>query len=306
MKKDLISIYDLNKKEIEDILDTAIKIKKAYRAGKKNKILEGKILGLIFHKPSTRTRLSFDAGMKQLGGQTIFVDVASSQLSRGETVADTAKIMSKYLSGVVIRGDHKFLAEFAANASIPVINGLTELTHPCQILADLLTIKEEGKKFNKLKLVFVGDGNNVCNSLMFASGKLGINFVASCPKDYNPDKEVIKKAISDAKKSGGSIELIEDPFEAAKNADVLYTDTWISMGQEEEEKKRLQIFKKYQINNELLKVASKNAIVLHCLPAHRGQEITSDVMDGKQSAVWDEAENRLHAQKAVLAIWLKR
>lgn len=304
MKKDLISIYDLTAKEIDEILESAIDIKKKYLKGEVSSLLRGKILGLIFQKPSTRTKVSFEAGMKQLGGETILLDIKESQLSRGETTADTARVVSKYLNGIVIRGEHKFLLEFAKYASIPIINGLTEVTHPCQILSDLLTISESDKDFKNLKLVFVGDGNNICNSLMLAAGKLGINFIACCPKGYEPDAEIIEKAKKDAKKSNASIGLLGNPGESVKNADVVYTDTWVSMGQESEAKKRLRDFKPYQVNKELLKHAKPDCLVMHCLPAHRGQEITSDVLDGKNSIVWKQAENRLHAQKAILAMWL--
>lgn len=304
MKKDLISILDLSREEIDEILEVAGYIKEKQKRGETYQPLKCKTLGLIFQKPSTRTRISFEVGMSQLGGKTVSLNLNELQLSRGETVGDTARVLSRYLDGVVIRGEHKFLLDFAKNASIPVINGLTEVTHPCQILSDLLTIQEHGKTFKNLKLVFIGDGNNICNSLIFASGKLGINFIASCPKGYEPDKEIIRKAKNDASKNGATIELISKPYEAAKNADVLYTDTWISMGQEKEENKRLLAFKPYQINNALLKVTNKNCLVMHCLPAHRGQEITSEVLDGKNSIVWNQAENRLHLQKAILALWL--
>jgi ornithine carbamoyltransferase len=306
MEKDLISILDLSPEEIEKILETARNIKEKQKKGELYQPLKGKTLGLIFQKQSTRTRISFEVGMFQLGGRTVSPNLNELQLSRGETVGDTAKVLSRYLNGVVIRGEHKFLLDFAKNASIPVINGLTEKTHPCQILSDLFTIREHGKTLKNLKLVFVGDGNNICNSLMLASGKMGINFVASCPGGYEPDKEIMGKAKDDASKSGATIELISEPCEAVKKADVLYTDTWISMGQEEEENKRLLAFKPYQINGTLLKAAKNDCIVMHCLPAHRGQEITSEVLDGRNSIVWDQAENRLHAQKAVLAMWLSK
>ncbi|OIN97417.1 ornithine carbamoyltransferase [Candidatus Desantisbacteria bacterium CG1_02_38_46] len=307
MEKNLISIYDLTVREIKEILEFAIDIKKKHLKGQEvltSGLLKGKILGLIFQKPSTRTRVSFEAGMKQLGGETILLDIKESQLSRGETIADTAKVISKYLNGIVVRGEHKFLLEFAKHALIPVINGLTEVTHPCQILSDLLTISESGKNFKNLKLVFVGDGNNICNSLMFAAGKLGIDFIACCPAGYEPGAQIIEKATKDAKKSGGSIDLFHNPAQSVKDADVIYTDTWVSMGQETEVKKRLHDFKPYQVNKELLKYAKQDCVVLHCLPAHRGQEITSEVLDGKNSIIWEQAENRLHVQKAILILWL--
>ena len=304
MKKSLISIFDLTAEEIKEILETAHSIKKKHAEGETPSLLKGKILGLIFQKPSTRTRVSFEAGMKQLGGETISLDIGESQLSRGETIADTARVVSKYLNGIVMRGEHKFLLEFSKYASIPVINGLTEVSHPCQILSDLLTIQEAGKNFKNLRLTFVGDGNNICHSWMFAAGKLGINLVVCVPSGYEPDENIMKKAKTDALKSGGEIKLIQDPHKGVENADIIYTDTWVSMGQESETKKRLHDFKPYQVNEKLLKFASAGCLVMHCLPAHREQEITSEVLDGKNSIVWEQAENRLHAQKAILALWL--
>ena len=288
-QKNLISIFDLSVEKIEEILESAKILKEKQKKGEIEHLLKGKILGLIFQKASTRTRVSFEAGMKQLGG---------------ETIADTARVISKYLNGIVIRGEHKFLLEFSKNASIPVINGLTELSHPCQILSDLLTIRESGKSLKNLKLVFAGDGNNICHSWIFAAGKLGINLVICGPSGYEPDKKIMKKAKKDAQKSGGEINLIHNPCKAVENADVIYTDTWVSMGQESEMKKRLHDFKPYQVNMELLKFANQDCLVMHCLPAHREQEITSEVLDGKNSIVWVQAENRLHVQKAILALWL--
>lgn len=304
MKKDLISIFDLSEEEIKKILELAKDLKEKQEKGEQYHPLKGKILGLIFQKPSTRTRVSFEAGMIQLGGQAISLDVSELQLSRGELVSDTAKVVSRYLNAVVIRGEHKFLLEFSKNASIPVINGLTELTHPCQILSDLLTIHKTGLNFKNLKLTFVGDGNNICHSWIFAAGKLGINLIICGPKGYEPNQNIIKKAKIDAEKSGGRINLIHSLYKAVENSDVIYTDTWVSMGQESKMKKRLKDFKPYQVNKKLLKLAKPNCLIMHCLPAHRGQEITSEVLDGKNSIVWEQAENRLHAQKAILMLWI--
>lgn len=304
-KKDLISIADLTEENIGEILDVAEYIKEKHVRKEDYQPLKNKTVGLIFQKPSTRTRVSFQVGAFQLGGEANLLDVNSLQVSRGETVGDTAMVLSRYFDAVVIRGKHKFLTEFAENATIPVINGLTELFHPCQILSDLLTLKEKGKKLKGLKLVFVGDGNNICNSLMLAAGKTGMKMTASCPRGYTPSKKIVAMAKKDAAESGGRIDLNDDPEAACKYADVIYTDTWVSMGQEAESKKRLKAFKPYQVNKELLKQAKPGCFVMHCLPAHRGQEITSDVLDGKNSIVWDEAENRLHAQKAIMALYIK-
>ena len=304
MKKDLISISDLSKDEIEEILKIAQSIKDSQKKGELYEPLKGKTLGLIFQKLSTRTRVSFEVGMSQLGGKAVSLNLNELQLSRGETAGDTAKVLSRYLDGVVIRGEHKFLLEFAKSASIPVINGLTELVHPCQILSDLFTIQETGKDLNSLQITFIGDGNNICHSLMEAASIFGMKMVVSCPHGYEPDKKITQQTMKVAKENKGKIEIVYDPVKAVEDADVVYTDTWISMGQEKEEKKRLKDFKPYQVNKKLLGIAKSDCFVMHCLPAHRGQEITSEVLDGKNSIVWDQAENRLHVQKAILKLWL--
>ena len=297
--KDLLSIHDLSCEEVETILDLAGELKAMQKAGIEHRILAGKTLGMIFEKSSTRTRVSFETGMFQLGGQALFLSNRDLQIGRGEPIKDTARVLSRYLDGVMIRTfEHEKVEEFARYADIPVINALTDLLHPCQALTDLLTIREhKGKNLEGLKMAYVGDGNNMTHSLMYAAAKTGMNFVAATPDGYAPEEEVVQRAQEDAKETGASIALVADPFIAAKDADILVTDTWASMGQEAEHEERKKIFAPYQINRELLAAADKRAIVMHCLPAYRGEEITEDVMEA-----FDEAENRLHTQKAILAL----
>jgi ornithine carbamoyltransferase len=257
---------------------------------------------MIFQKPSTRTRVSFEVGIYQLGGTGLYLSAGDLQLGRGETIKDTAVVLSRYLDAIMIRTFAQTdVEELAANASIPVINGLTDSAHPCQALADVMTIRERLGRFDGLKVVYLGDGNNVCASLMVACAKLGMNFVAATPSDYRPDDEVVRIA----RDAGGTVQLTDDPRAAVEDADVLYTDVWTSMGQEDERQQRLQDLTGFGIDSELVKRAGDNAIVLHCLPAHYGEEITEDVLYGPQSAVWDQAENRLHAQKALLALVIR-
>ena len=274
------------------------------KAGIEHRILAGKTLGMIFEKSSTRTRVSFETGMFQLGGQALFLSNRDLQIGRGEPIKDTARVLSRYLDGVMIRTfEHEKVEEFARYADIPVINALTDLLHPCQALTDLLTIREhKGKNLEGLKMAYVGDGNNMTHSLMYAAAKTGMNFVAATPDGYAPEEEVVQRAQEDAKETGASIALVADPFIAAKDADILVTDTWASMGQEAEHEERKKIFAPYQINRELLAAADKRAIVMHCLPAYRGEEITEDVMEAFADVIFDEAENRLHTQKAILAL----
>lgn len=298
--KDLLSIADLSLHEIELIFRLAAKLKK-----KNEKLLRGKTLGMIFEKSSTRTRVSFEVGMYQLGGHGIFLSKDDLQLGRGETVADTARVLSRYLSGIMIRAySHQDVIELAKNSSIPVINGLTDLSHPCQALSDFFTIGEYKKRFKGLKLAFVGDGNNVAHSLLMAASLLGTHISIASPDGYKVNPDIHGRALEFAKKSGSRIVLTSDPAEAAKEADILYTDVWVSMGQENEKEEKTKIFQNYQINASLLKIAKKDAMVMHCLPAHREEEITSEALDGKNSAVLDQAENRLHAQKAIMALLL--
>lgn len=302
--KDLLAIHDLSVDEVAEILDFAKELKAMQKAGVEHHILEGKTLGMIFEKSSTRTRVSFEVGMYQLGGQALFLSSRDLQIGRGEPIKDTARVLSRYLDGIMIRTfAHSDVEELAKYADIPIINALTDLLHPCQVLTDLLTIQEHrGKNLKGMKLAYIGDGNNMANSYMYGCAKAGIHFMAATPKGYEPDAEVTKKAIEDAKETGGSITLVNDIFEAAKDADVLCTDVWASMGQESEREERKKIFAGYQINKELLAAADKHAIVMHCLPAHRGEEITDDVFEANAHVIFDEAENRLHTQKAIMAL----
>ena len=302
--RDLLSIHDLSSEEVEAILALAEELKAMQKAGIEHRVLAGKTLGMIFEKSSTRTRVSFETGMFQLGGQALFLSNRDLQIGRGEPIKDTARVLSRYLDGVMIRTfEHEKVEEFAKYADIPVINALTDLLHPCQALTDLLTIREhKGKNLKGLKIAYVGDGNNMTHSLMYAAAKTGMNFVAATPADYAPDEGVTQRAQEDAKETGASIALVTDPFAAAKDADILVTDTWASMGQEAEHEERKKIFAPYQINGDLLAAADKRAIVMHCLPAYRGEEITDDVMEAFSDVIFDEAENRLHTQKAILAL----
>jgi ornithine carbamoyltransferase len=301
MKKDLLAISDLTREEIEGIFDRANFLKKGFYAGDIYHPLKGKVLGMVFKKPSTRTRLSFESGMYQLGGNTIFLSSKDLQMDRGESIIDTARIFSIYLDGIVIRTySQKEIEELAVNASIPVINGLTDLHHPCQILCDMFTIKEKLGRLKGVKVAYVGDGNNIANSWLDGASKMGMNLSISSPAGYKPDSEITKKAISLAERNEGRIEFTEDPFEGVKDADIIYTDVWTSMGQESEYEKRLKDFKKFQVNADIVRAAKTNVMIMHCLPAHRGEEISSDVIDGDRSIVFEEAENRLHVQKAIL------
>lgn len=290
MKKDLINLDDLSAKEINDLFSLAFKIKKNKK--KYNQTLRGKTLGLLFAKPSTRTRVSFDVAMNQLGGDTIFLRSEEVQIKRGETLADTAKVLSRYLDGLVIRTFSQEDIEILAKESgIPVINGLTDKFHPCQALADYWTLKEKGLNLKKMKFAYIGDGNNVCRSLLQGAIKLGVEIWVASPEGYEPDKDISNKP---------GIHLTNSPQEAVKNADCVYTDVWVSMGQEDSKNPKLEKFKGFQINKGLISLAKSNCVVMHCLPAHREVEITSEVLDGPNSIVWDQAENRLHLQKAIL------
>jgi len=302
MKKDLLSIYELETADFDIIWKKAARLKKLLIEGKEHASLKGKTLGMIFDKSSTRTRISFEVGMYQLGGIALFLNSRDTQIGRGEIIYDTARMMSRYLNGIMIRTfAQDSVEELARFASIPVINGLTDLLHPCQILSDLFTIKEKKGSYDKLKIAYIGDGNNVANTWIEAAAKLPIKLALACPVGYDPDMKIMAKGKKDAKEG---IMLYRDPLEAAKNSDILYTDVWASMGQESQQEERKEIFKNYQINKRILKEAKKDAMVMHCLPAHRGEEISSDVIDGPQSVVIDQAENRLHVQKAVLEMLL--
>jgi ornithine carbamoyltransferase len=306
MKKDLLAISDLTPKDIETILKRSVALKKMRRQGRPHTSLKGKTLGMIFEKSSTRTRVSFEVGMFQLGGQALFLSSNDLQIGRGEPIADTARTLSRYLDGIMIRTfAHSLVEELARHAGIPVINGLSDLHHPCQALADLLTIQEKKGALKGLKLAYVGDGNNVANSLIEACVKVGMHISIACPHGYEPDTGVMRSAKREAAKTGSELRIMNDPARAVKDADAVYTDVWASMGQEAEQAVRVRAFKGYQLNAKLMKAAGPKAIVMHCLPAHRGEEISADVLDGPQSVVFDEAENRLHTQKAVLELLMK-
>jgi len=302
--KDMLSIHDLSVDEVQEILALAKELKAKQKAGVPHKILEGKTLGMIFEKSSTRTRVSFETGMYQLGGQALFLSNRDLQLGRGEPIRDTARVLSRYLDGIMIRTfGHDRVEELAKWADIPVINALTDLLHPCQVLTDLLTIEEyKGKNLKGLKMAYVGDGNNMTNSFLYGCAKVGMTFVAATPEDYRPDETVFKNALEDAKETGAELSLVTDPKEAVKDADIVVTDTWASMGQEAEHEARKKIFAPYQVNKELLKGADKRVIVMHCLPAYRGEEITEEVLEANANVIFDEAENRLHTQKAIMAL----
>lgn len=302
--KDMLSIHDLSVDDVQEILALAKELKAKQKAGIEHHLLKGKTLGMIFEKSSTRTRVSFETGMYQLGGQALFLSNRDLQLGRGEPIKDTARVLSRYLDGIMIRTfGHDRVVEMAKYASIPVINALTDLLHPCQVLTDLLTIQEhKGKNLKGLKMAYVGDGNNMTNSYMYGCAKAGMTFVAATPEDYRPDEQVVKNAIEDAKATGASITLVTDPKEAVEDADIVVTDTWASMGQEAEHDMRKKIFAPYQVNKELLQGADKRVIVMHCLPAYRGEEITEDVFEANADVIFDEAENRLHTQKAIMAL----
>lgn len=294
--KHLLKLADLDKGDILDILNLADQLKYENQHGIEHHHLKGKTLGMIFQKSSTRTRVSFETGMYQLGGQALFLSNRDLQIGRGEPVQDTARVLSRYLDGIMIRTfAQKEVEDLAEYGSIPIINGLTDYCHPCQVLADLMTIREYKKSFDGLKFCFIGDGNNMANSLIIGAISMGMECAIACPKDYQPDAQIMAWA-----KENGTFTCSEDILACAKDADVVYTDVWASMGQEEEKAEREKIFKNYQINDEVMAAAKPDAMVLHCLPAHREEEITAKVFEAHANEIFDEAENRLHAQKAVL------
>lgn len=301
--KDLISIHDLSTEEVWQILKTAEFLKTIQKTGEFYQPLKGKTLGMIFTKASTRTRVAFEVAIWQLGGHGLFLNAQDLQLRRGETIADTARVLSRYLDAIMIRTfDHNDVLELARHATIPVINGLTDLLHPTQALADIFTIYEKKGHLEGIKLAYVGDGNNVAHSLMFAGAKTGMQVVVATPPGYEPKAEIVELAREDAKKTGASIELMTDPYAAVRGADVVYTDVWASMGQEAEHDRRVKDLAGYQVNTRLMEAAGPSALFMHCLPAHRGEEVTDEVADGPQSVIFDEAENRLHVHKAILAL----
>jgi ornithine carbamoyltransferase len=299
-------VGDWTATELETVLDLADELKALQQRGEPHDLLPGRALGMIFQKPSTRTRVSFEVGIAQLGGVGLYLAAGDLQLGRGETIRDTATVLSRYLDAIMIRTFAQAdVEELAAHASIPVINGLTDATHPCQALADLMTIRERLGRLEGVTLTYLGDGNNVCASLMAGAARFGMRFRAATPGGYEPDEQAVADARREAESSGARIDLFSNPREAVEGADVLYTDVWTSMGQEEERERRLRDLAGFGIDAELLSLAGESALVLHCLPAHYGEEITEEVLYGPQSAAWDQAENRLHAQKALLALVVK-
>ncbi len=301
--KSLISINDLTIEEMYQIFELSKNLKEKVLTGQPHKILEGKTLGMIFAKPSTRTRVSFETGIYQLGGIGMYFGPNDLQLKRGETISDTAKVLSRYINGIMIRTfSHQDVVDLARYGSIPIINGLTDLLHPCQVLTDLFTIIEKKRKLEGLKLAYIGDGNNMAHSLLHGCSKVGMDVAIASPSGYMPVKEIVDNANKNAAYMGSKVLITEDPVEAVKDADIIYTDVWASMGQEEEAEDRKKKFMKFQVNNELAKHAKDDYTFMHCLPAHRGEEVHAEVIDSDHSVVFDEAENRLHVQKAVMAL----
>ncbi len=303
--RDFIELTDYTTEEIHYLIDLAVELKRKQKNGEVYQPLKGKTVGLIFEKSSTRTRVSFEVGIYQLGGHALFLSKNDIQLGRGETIADTAGVMSRYLDGIMIRTfGHDRVVELARHAAVPVINGLSDAAHPCQVLADYQTLYEHKGKLQGLKLAYIGDGNNMAHSLMIGGAKLGVHVSVASPEGYEPDPQIVADAKEIAKATGARIEVVREPKEAVRDADAIYTDVWASMGFEEEQKIREIAFKDYQVNEELAKYAKPDYVFLHCLPAHRGEEVSEGVIDGPHSIIFDEAENRLHAQKALLAALL--
>ena len=300
--RDFLTVNDFTQAELQELLDFALLLKKDWQEGKPQLLLPGKTLGMIFQKASTRTRVSFEVGMVHLGGYALFLNASDLQIGRGESIRDTARVLSRYLDGLMIRTfAHADALELAEHADIPIINGLTDLLHPCQAMADLLTIWEHKGRLQGLKLAYVGDGNNVAHSLLLACSKMGMHVAVASPRNYQPQAEIVTQALENAKVHGSTVLVTTNPKAAVEDADIIYTDVWVSMGQEGEREKRLEIFKPYQVNADLVAEAAKDAVIMHCLPAHRGEEVTEDVLEGPQSVVFAQAENRLHMQKAILA-----
>ncbi|MFB3883967.1 MAG: ornithine carbamoyltransferase [Thermodesulfobacteriota bacterium] len=301
--KSLASLYDLTREEIEEIFKTSELLKLQLLRGQEHPILKGKTLAMIFEKPSTRTRISFEVGMWQLGGYALYLSATDLQLGRGETIGDTARVLSRYVNGIMARVfKHQTILDLIRYSEVPVINGLSDFTHPCQGLADLFTIYEKKGRLSGLKLAYIGDGNNVAHSLLYGCSKVGMDIVLGCPKGFEPSSKVVSDAEQVAKKNGSTIKVTKDPKEAVKGADVIYTDVWASMGQEKEREKRVKVFKPYQVNGKLVKGAKEDYLFMHCLPAHRGEEVTDEVADSKNSVIFDQAENRMHVQKALMAL----
>ncbi|MFK7694736.1 ornithine carbamoyltransferase [Paenibacillus sp. HJGM_3] len=300
--RDFLALDDYTPEELLYLIDLAIDLKKKQKAGEVYQPLKGKTLGMIFEKSSTRTRVSFEVGMYQLGGHALFLSKNDLQLGRGEPVWDTAQVMSRYLDGIMIRTfEHRRIIELARGATIPVINGLTDLEHPCQVMADYQTVLEHKGRLKGLKIAYIGDGNNMVHSLMMGAAKLGMHISVASPEGYMPNAEVHRASKENAARTGGSVYVCQDPKEAIADADVVYTDVWASMGFEEEQQEREKAFRNFQVNEDLVKYAKKDYLFLHCLPAHRGEEVSEGVIDGPNSIIFDQAENRLHAQKAIMA-----
>ena len=304
MKKDLLTLRDLNAEDFQFLFARSFELKERHRKGIPDRSLQGKTIGLIFDKASTRTRVSFEVAMVQLGGTSLFLNARDTQLMRNEPIPDTARVLSRYVNGLVIRTySQDLLEELATEASIPVINGLTDLYHPCQVLSDLMTVLEQKGRLEQLKIVWVGDGNNVAHSWLNAAAILGLNLTLACPEGFYPKKDILDPAKADG---GDAIQILSDPKAAVRDADVIYTDVWASMGQESESAQRKEIFRPYQVDQSLVNLAKDNVMVMHCLPAHRGEEIAADVLEGPRSVVWDQAENKLHMHKAVLERYIGR
>ena len=297
------SLFHLTGEEIEQILETSKLLKFQLLRGEEHPLLKGKTLAMIFEKPSTRTRVSFEVGMWQLGGYALYLNASDLQLGRGETVADTAQVLSRYVNGIMARVfAHQTILDLVKYSKVPVINGLSDFTHPCQGLADLFTIYEKKGRLSGLKLAYVGDANNVAHSLLYGCSKVGMDITLGCPKGYEPNPGVVSEAGKEGNRSGCKVKVTNDPKEAVREADIVYTDVWTSMGKEKEYARRVKIFKPYQVNAKLVKEAKGDYLFMHCLPAHRGEEVTDEVADSKNSVIFDQAENRLHTQKALLAL----
>ncbi|MGA2315942.1 MAG: ornithine carbamoyltransferase [Thermodesulfobacteriota bacterium] len=301
--RSLDSLFHLTKEEIEQVLKISELLKSQLLRGEEHPLLKGKTLAMIFEKPSTRTRVSFEVGMWQLGGYALYLSASDLQLGRGETIADTAQVLSRYVDGIMARVFvHQTILDLVKYSRVPVVNGLSDFTHPCQGLADLFTVYEKKGRLSGLKLAYVGDGNNVAHSLLYGCSKVGMDITLACPKGYEPNPKVVSKAKEEGRRSGGKVKVTNDPKEAVREADIVYTDVWASMGKEKEHEKRVKVFKPYQVNGKLIKEAKVDYLFMHCLPAHRGEEVTDEVADSKNSVIFDQAENRLHTQKALLAL----
>ncbi|MGZ3612370.1 MAG: ornithine carbamoyltransferase [Thermodesulfobacteriota bacterium] len=301
--RSLDSLLHLTREELEQILKMSKLLRDQLLRGEEHPLLKGKTLAMIFEKPSTRTRVSFEVGMWQLGGYALYLSASDLQLGRGETIADTARVLSRYVNGIMARVfAHQTILDLIKYSRVPVINGLSDFTHPCQGLADLFTIYEKKGLLSGLKLAYVGDGNNVAHSLLYGCSKVGMTITLACPRGHEPSPKVVSEAREEGRRSGCKVNVTNDPREAVRGADIIYTDVWASMGKEKEHEQRVKIFKPFQVNGKLVKEAKKDYLFMHCLPAHRGEEVTDEVADSKNSVIFDQAENRLHTQKALMAL----